>query len=321
MPTEPFPRKQDDIFFISRALGWYGNGAGKLYRTRDRGETWQNIWEHSGTYIRALGFLDSQTGFLGNVGAGFHPSATDPVALYHTHDGGMSWTPVMVDGTDAVQGICAIDILQRADRAHLIHAAGRVGGPAMMLRSTDGGETWRTIDLRRHTGMILDVKFFDTNTGFMCAGTAGDLKQSHAAILRTIDGGLNWTRVYESNRNFEICWKMSFPSRRVGYATVQNNDPGTSQRVVVKTVDGGHNWRELALVNDPAVTEFGVGFLTEQHGWIGASTSGFETLDGGRTWRSVEIGRSVNKIRIVREGDSFSAFAIGRGISRLDGLT
>lgn len=159
LPTEPYQGKQDDIFFVTPDIGWYGNGAGKLYRTRDGGESWEKVWDQPGTFIRALGFVDANNGFLGNVGTDYFPNVTDTQPLYRTRDGGASWTPVSADGIGIVKGICGIDI----QRAGVIHAAGRVGGPATMLRSTDGGKTWQVIDLRPHAGMILDVKFFDAN--------------------------------------------------------------------------------------------------------------------------------------------------------------
>jgi photosystem II stability/assembly factor-like uncharacterized protein len=230
---------------------------------------------------------------------------------------------VAIAGADGVRGICAIDVLHLDSAGGLancmVHAGGRVGGPAMLLRSFDGGETWRVIDLSAQAGMILDVKFFDPDTGFVCAATDKAIEQASASILRTLDGGRSWTEVYRSSRRPEICWKMSFPSRRVGYATVQNNGDDSSRRVVIKTTDGGASWRELDLVDDVDAREYGVGFLTEQIGWVGASTAGFQTTDGGRTWAPVNMGLAVNKIRIVRDGRRFSAFAIGRGVSRLEG--
>jgi len=40
----------------------------------------------------------------------------------------------------------------------------------------------------------------------------------------------------------------------------------------------------------------------------------FETRDGGKTWRQVEMGGYVNKIRIVPDGSQFTAFAIGADV-------
>ena len=77
LPTEPFRGKQDDIAFVSRKVGWYGNGSGKLYRTTDGGDTWTRVWDQPGTFIRALGFIDEANGFLGNVGTDYYPNVTD----------------------------------------------------------------------------------------------------------------------------------------------------------------------------------------------------------------------------------------------------
>lgn len=317
LPTEPYRGKQDDIFFISPDVGWYGNGAGNLFHTTDGGETWAKIWEQSGTFIRALGFLDARNGFLGNVGTDYFPNVTDPHPLYRTTDGGASWAPVDAPGIGAVAGICSVDILRRREMT-LIHAGGRVGGPAMIMRSMDGGESWRVIDLSAHAGMILDVKFFDAANGLVCASDDADLQQGNALILRTRDGGENWEPAYQGPRRWENCWKMHFPSRRVGYATVQNYEEGASARVFLKTVDGGATWRELPLVNDAAVREFGVGFMDENWGWVGGSTTGFETRDGGMTWAPIDMGRAVNKIRIIHNGAHARAFAIGSEVRRLD---
>jgi photosystem II stability/assembly factor-like uncharacterized protein len=323
--TGPYRGKQDDISFVTPDLGWYGNGAGKLYRTADGGETWSLIWEKTGTFIRALGFVDADNGFLGNVGTNYYPNVSDTTPLYRTRDGGVTWTPIEADNIGIVAGICGIDILRERRiyqgelrNAAIIHAAGRVGGPATMLRSLDGGESWRVVDLRQHAGMILDLKFFDANIGLVCAASSDDMSQANALILRTSDGGATWREAYRSSRPFENCWKMCFPSRRVGYATVQNYAEGAADRVLIKTTNGGASWRELPLVTDPQVREFGIGFVDENWGWIGASTTGFETRDGGASWLPIEMGRAVNKIRIVRQGAVTRAFAIGVNVHRLD---
>jgi photosystem II stability/assembly factor-like uncharacterized protein len=324
--TEPFKGKQDDIHFVDALTGWYGNGEGKLYRTIDGGKSWTRAWTQAGTFIRALGFVDANHGFLGNVGTDYYPGVTDKVPLYETKDGGTTWTPVQAPGIDKVAGICGIDILKRRaifqgelrDQV-IIHAAGRVGGTAWIIRSTDGGASWSVKDLSAVAGMILDVKFHDDRTGFLCAATTGDPEKSSALILRTIDGGASWQPVYQSNRPLENSWKMHWPSRKIGYATIQSYDPSTTKRVIIKTVDGGKSWAEIPLVDDAKAREFGIGFVDEKHGFVGTMIGGFETIDGGKSWTRTEFGRAVNKIRVVKKPDGSSAlFAIGVDLHRLD---
>ncbi|HEY8950497.1 MAG TPA: hypothetical protein VIM56_16555 [Rhizomicrobium sp.] len=326
--TIPYEGKQDDIYFVSPDTGWYGNGKGKLYATADGGESWHLICEKPGTFIRSLGFVDSTTGFLGNVGTDYAPQVKDPTPLYVTKDGGKTWVAVRnVDGP-LPRGICSIDIYRgRAIYQGVLHdqvivrAGGRVGGPAFLLESHDLGESWRSHDLNEHTAMILDVKFVSPSVGFIAGASDSDIAKSNAIVLRTDDGGLSWRRIYRSSRPSEITWKIAFPSENVGYATVQNYDdnPKVAQRVVAKTEDGGKTWRELPLTVDHAYTEFGVGFLNEKRGWVGGSSGGFETRDGGKHWRPVEMGHKINKIRILPMPDGkFRAFAIGSEVYRLD---
>jgi hypothetical protein len=115
-------------------------------------------------------------------------------------------------------------------------------------------------------------------------------------------------------------WKCSFPSRDVGYATVQSYDerPEVTRRYVAKTIDGGDTWTELPLVDDARVREFGVGFLDELTGWVGAVPGGFQTTDGGKTWMPVDIGKATNKIRLLPSpGGGAVGYAIGVDVYKL----
>jgi len=41
LATEKYPGKQDDITFINELQGWYINGYGRIFRTKDGGKTWE----------------------------------------------------------------------------------------------------------------------------------------------------------------------------------------------------------------------------------------------------------------------------------------
>jgi photosystem II stability/assembly factor-like uncharacterized protein len=327
LETVAYRGKQDDIFFLTTDLGWYVNGGGKIYKTIDGGKTWIEKLSQPGTFFRTVGFANEKIGFAGNIGIDYFPGVTDTTPLYMTDDGGDTWRAVSSIDGPTVKGLCAIDVLHTKfinsgvlDSRTVIHAGGRVGGPAFLLRSMDGGKTWKSQDVSAHTKMILDVKFFDENRGFIMGASDTDTEKSNALIIATQDGGATWKKVYQSNRPFEITWKASFPTRDTGYVTIQNYNPDKtiSQRYVAKTIDGGATWNEIPLVNDHAVRQFGVGFADEKIGWVGTTTGGYQTIDGGATWTSVaEMGRASNKVRIIRDGNGFVAYAIGLDVRKI----
>ena len=323
--TERYPGKQDDIAFINEKEGWYVNGYGSICHTSNGGQTWEKQLEMKGTFFRCIAFVDSLTGFAGTVGTDYFPNVTDTIPLYGTTDGGKTWNPVSYKGP-YVKGLCAIDIVKeqfinhgKTDYKVHIYGVGRVGSPANMLVSHDGGLTWTSNSMNKDCKMLFDIKMFDKNTGFVCAATDEDLEKSNALVLKTNDGGKTWKKVYQSDRPFETTWKVSFPTEKVGYVTIQsyNPDPNAKQQRIAKTIDGGETWQEINLVEDASAREFGVGFIDENHGFVGTMNSGYETKDGGKTWSKVHLGMACNKIRIYRDANGkVYGYAIGVDVMR-----
>jgi photosystem II stability/assembly factor-like uncharacterized protein len=322
LPTAPYVlnNKQDALAFAGE-VGWYGNGTGQVYRTTDFGEHWQPVWKRAGTYVRALEFVDDKTGFLGNVGPGYFPNVSDKNPFYVTHDAGKHWNPIAPTAGRQITGVCAIDVLRVDGKVFAVRAGGRVGGPAGMLESFDEGRTFQTRDLRSVTGMILDIHFVDPDVGFIAGASEAEEERAHARILKTTDGGKTWRAVFDSDRAGDNNWKLAFPSARVGYGTIISYQApaGEARGYVVKTDDGGDHWRRLKVTDDEQWVPYGISFLDEMRGWVGGSTGGFETRDGGGSWVPVRMGLSTNKIRFVKHLDgTVSAFAIGQGLYRLD---
>jgi photosystem II stability/assembly factor-like uncharacterized protein len=323
LPTEPYTlnNKQDAIAFADSLTGLYGNGTGRIYRTDDGGEAWTNIWTKRGTYVRALEFADDQTGFLGNVGPGYFPGVTDRQPLYVTHDGGVHWTAINPVGGRQIAGVCAIDVLKADGKVLAVRAGGRVGGPAGLLESFDEGKSFRARDMSAVTGMILDIHFVDADTGFIAGASEAREDKAHARILKTTDAGKSWRAVFESDRAGDNNWKLAFPSARIGYATIisYRAPAGEPRGYVVKTEDGGDHWRRLAVTRDENWIPYGINFIDEERGWVGGSTGGYRTSDGGKSWFPQEMGLSTNKIRFVRRSDGgITAFAIGKDLYKLD---
>jgi photosystem II stability/assembly factor-like uncharacterized protein/pimeloyl-ACP methyl ester carboxylesterase len=325
--TERYPGKQDDITFINEKEGWYVNGYGSIYHTQNGGETWEKQLEKKGTFFRCIAFVDSLRGFAGTVGTDYFPNVTDTIPLYGTSDGGKTWNPVSYAGP-YVKGLCAMDIVKeqfinhgKTDYKVHIYAVGRVGSPANLMVSHDGGLTWTSNSMNKDCKMLFDIKMFDKNNGFACAASDEDLEKSNAVILKTSDGGKSWKKVYQSERPFECTWKASFPTKEVGYVTIQsyNPDSNAKQQRIAKTTDGGNTWNEINLIEDAGAREFGIGFIDENHGFVGTMNSGYETKDGGLTWAPVNLGKACNKIRIYKDANG-KVYGYSIGVDVMKGV-
>ncbi len=320
LKTDYYPGKQDDITFINENIGWYVNGYGNIYHTRNGGETWEKQLEKKGTFFRCIAFVDSLVGFAGTVGTDYFPNVTDTIPLYGTKDGGKTWNPVPYSGP-YVKGLCAIDLVKeqyinhgKTDYKIHLYAVGRVGSPANIMVSHDGGITWTSNRMNEDCKMLFDIKMFDKNNGIVCAASVEQVDRSNAVILKTADGGKTWKKVYQSARPFETTWKASFPTEKTGYVTIQsyNPDPTVKQQRIAKTTDGGNTWQEINLVDDAGARQFGIGFIDGYRGFVGTMNSGYETKDGGKTWLPVNLGKACNKIRIYKDNNGkVYGYAIG----------
>lgn len=327
LPTEAYRGKQDDIHFVTPQIGWYVNGGGKIFKTVDGGNNWELKLHKPGTYFRCLMFVDEKLGFAGNIGPDYFPNVSDTTPMYRTRDGGDTWEPVEGIAEPAVVGLCSMQVLRvpyinagNLDEKVRLIAVGRVGGPTACIVSDDLGETWNHLSLPESCAMALDVHFFDMDRGFIASASDKNVQDSTALVLATEDGGKTWSEVYRGTRTFELTWKMSFPTKDVGFVTIQSYNPDSSQskRFVLKTEDSGKTWKELPLVDDFKVREFGIAFVDPNRGWVGAMPHGFYTEDGGVTWQKEEFGNAVNKIRVLQHETGTYLHAIGVEVHRLE---
>lgn len=308
LPSAPQTSRHNDVFFVSTATGWIVNGAGEIFKTEDGGGSWDPQFSKSDAHFRSVGFVNPLRGFAGNVGFGEF-GATDRSALYETSDGGNSWHPMAVWQGRSPTGLCGMQVVNDS----VVVAVGRVRGPASFARTTDGGATWRSRDMGAHAAGLIDVYFTHPDTGFVVGLTNVDHELSSGIVLYTDDGGESWETRHRTTRTGEWCWKLSFPSRRVGYASLQRNSE--TPIYFLKTTDGGETWDEK-LFADAYYFVQGIGFIDELHGWIGGNSTSpvFETRDGGETWFAESLRPRLNRFRFL--GDSLG-YAAGRSVHKL----
>jgi photosystem II stability/assembly factor-like uncharacterized protein len=312
LPNSPFTSRHNDARFVSENVGWIVNGAGEVYRTNDGGDSWTMMFSRSAAHFRSVGFFDEQLGFIGNVGVGEF-GATDPVVLRRTRDGGQSWSAItQFDGPPPV-GLCGMRIVNDS----MIVAVGRVRGPAYFIKSVDRGISWTSVNLDSLAAGLIDVHFFNPDSGFVVGLTNENHDLSNGVILFTADGGRSWEERYRTVRSGEWFWKLSFPSRNVGYVSLQRNS--RTPIYFVKTTDGGRTWEDKLFSQSYYFVQ-GLGFIDDLTGWIGGNSSQptFETSDGGETWRSAGFGVRVNRFRFL--GDSLG-YAVGRKVYKFQRQT
>ena len=307
-----FGLRHDDVFFVHPDTGWVVNTGSEVFRTNDGGVSWEEQVRGSLPGIgmrafRSVGFANSSKGWIGSLTFGS--------VLFETLDGGETWADITgrINGEIEPAGICGISVVD-ADHAF---GVGRWTGPAVFVKTVDGGQTWQASSLESLAGTLVDVHFFDENEGFAVGGTTADLGSSsnRAVVLHTSDGGQTWTRRHvSSGPTSEWGWKISFPSRLVGYVSIEYRNPRDAAKVL-KTVDGGLTWGEVDIPgNDPYRGLQGVGFLTEELGWVGGRGEVSQTVDGGSMWQSYSnVDGRVNRFRVLVDS---IAYAVGEYVYR-----
>ncbi len=305
LPSAPVNSRHDDGFFINEYLGWVV-GRGTIWKTTNGGDSWTKQLDKGDIYFRSIGFLDSLTGVAGNLGTNEFGGQTDTNLIYRTTNGGNTWLPINNFLGTKPRGICGLNVINDS----IIVGVGRVRGPVYFLKSTDKGETWNTKSMSSYAADLMDIYFTSPDSGFVVGGNGAPNETSNGIILHTTDGGENWTNVFTSSQTGEWCWKINFPSRDIGYASLQR-DTGTVVNIV-KTTDGGRTWQEKFFTSFRYYVQ-GIGFLNDSLGWAGGNSSytTYETTDGGDTWHDADFGSRVNRIRKINDS---IAYAMGETI-------
>ena len=319
--------RSEDVFFLG-PRGWAvtGVGGGRAYRTLDGGATWAET-ARLGDYLRAVGFATPDVGWVGVL-------FSQTTQLYETRNGGLSYTDVTARIRPALQrgqGICGLWVVD----AQTVYAAGQYSSPAYILKTVDGGATWTNTPMAPLVDELIDIRFFDAQHGLAVGGT-GPASNSRARIIGTDDGGRTWTVRHTVPTLNAVGWKLTFPTRLVGYASVERftNDPdGGQDAIVLKTLDGGRTWAEIRVPDGGSLQ--GIGFATPDMGWISGRGRTSVTTDGGLTWARVTPARTgtretdpvapggqldgdVNRFRFAEDAaGNLTGYAAGHRLYRL----
>ena len=306
LPNAPVSTgRMDDLFFINPFVGWvlsnnYSETAGWLgdiWKTTDGGETWA-LQTTLNQYLRSVGFVDAQTGWVGTV---FDPDSL----LYQTTDGGAAWSLVQNIPEPRPWGICGISVVNDS----VMYASGRYSGPARVIKTTDRGVSWTSMDLSAHAGALVDCYFFSPDSGFVVGSNNALYENGYGRVLFTSDGGTTWATRYAGNRSGELCWKTQFLNRTTGYVSIEKFSQGPTY--YLKTTDGGGTWSEQLFLDFQYDVQ-GIGFASESLGWLGGwGGDTYETTDAGASWHLAGFGYIINRFRFLSDK---LAYAVGETV-------
>jgi photosystem II stability/assembly factor-like uncharacterized protein len=106
-------------------------------------------------------------------------------------------------------------------------------------RSTDGGKTWFW---KKVTGY--ESRDFRDIEAFSVSGAVIMAVGEPAVILKTVDGGANWKKVYENYTKGMFLDAMEFWNEQSGIVV---GDPVNGRFFIARTFDEGDTWREIAF--------------------------------------------------------------------------
>lgn len=156
-------------------------------------------------------------------------------------------------------------------------------GDAALMRTSDGGRSWRrqlSVDGDVHPQYM---KFFNEKVGVFA------LLRTRPILYRTMDGGTTWTQrpalVPETS---VVSW--SFVDGDHGWMLVLHSSAAPAR--LWRTTDGGVGWEDMGPPLRPPQQAYQVHFSDASTGWLAASGPkplAYKSEDGGAMWRPAAL--------------------------------
>jgi photosystem II stability/assembly factor-like uncharacterized protein len=206
----------------------------------------------------------------------------------------LSWRLLDTGGTNHFRGLAPVS----ADVAWISGYAGQV------LRTTDGGATWRDVSPGGTAGALQFRDIAATSRNHAVVMSSGEGTASR--LLVTDDAGATWRTAYRNTDPAAFFDCMSFSDAANGLVM---SDPVGGKFRILRTTDGGAHWTVLPTAGMPRALAGEFGFAASgqclatsgDDAWFGTGGGSaariFHSTDAGLTWtatrstlRSTESG-------------------------------
>ena len=174
------------VSFVEPLVGFMSSITQGVFKTTDGGRNWIKLQD-----VKTMGifFKDQQTGWISNENGD----------ILQTKDGGTTFHPVYVNGTNKSDGVYTIYFI---DENHgWANNAARA-----ILKTTDGGNNWE----RTETFLPnYDILFLNKDVGYVPNGSG---------VAKSVDGGSTWKQVLQVNDNSHVVNELFFIDENTGWA-------------------------------------------------------------------------------------------------------
>lgn len=251
---------------------------GKLFRSSDGGQTWDTV------DVADVSFNDVR--FVSSNPEIAYAAAGD---VRRSTNGGTSWSIV----TDEIEFTRTFKILSLAiapDRPQTVYAGtGGFSANGEVIKSTDGGESWRWLDGIGKRNSIESLAISPRNSEVVYAGVTG------GTILRTIDGGASWRSVFSRPPDVSAAIvSIVFASQEGEHLYASARSSG-----IFESADGGQTWTRLGALPDSVELVNDLAVPPDRDELYAATTEGVFRKRGTGEWEPMNEGFSHARVRRV----------------------
>ncbi len=281
------------IDFQDANNGWgiASNGSGSILRTVDGGATWLNATPPGLTgigYSTVLSVLDVNTAWALVPNADFFTGT-----LYHTSDGGLTWTSNPVP----FGGATILFLNKSTGRTLAGRGVGLGSNSVEMYQTDDGGVTWLSVFNNDPTrpdasgslplsGIKNGMTFIDANTGWV---TGTRPVGGEVYLFVTYDGGATWAQqsvpLPAGYETYQYMPQAPVFFGNDGFLPLMIYLPDATVFTFYSTHDSGATWTGDPTNATRVIMPGNYAFADATHGWCwdgGANL--YATADGAQTW-------------------------------------
>ncbi|MFR9676557.1 WD40/YVTN/BNR-like repeat-containing protein [Streptomyces sp. TR06-5] len=301
---------------VGRRTAWAAGSAGTVLRTRDGGRTWHDASPGADLEFRDIEAFGARSAVVLAIGSG------EDARVLRTDDGGRTWRETFRNTTPEAFYNC----MTFFDRRHGLAVSDPVDGRFRILSTDDGGRSWEVLP---NDGMppAQENEYNFAASGqclvsngpqdvWMASGGAATARIYHSA-----DRGRTWTArdaAVPAGAPARGVFGLAFRDRSHGLAVGGDYRFGeSSPEASAVTRDGGTSW-SVSARPVPAYRS-GVAWLPHaRYAALAVGPTGTDlTLDGGRSWRTVDTG-SFDTVDCTADFACWASGEDGR-IARLGG--